>query len=58
MYFINIYIMLNPLIDSENITKTEKQNSDDKQKQSGDISSDSSCCVWCNFDFLFRCCLG
>jgi hypothetical protein len=50
--------MLNPLIDSENITKTEKQNSAYKQKQSGDISSDGSCCVWCNFDFLFRCCLG
>jgi hypothetical protein len=50
--------MLNPLIDSENISKTEKQNSNDKQKQSGDISSDGSCCTWCNFDCLFMCCLG
>ena len=50
--------MLNPLIDSENITKSDKQKSDNKEKQSGDISSDSSWCIWCNFDCLFMCCLG
>jgi hypothetical protein len=50
--------MLNPLIDSENITKSEQQKPYDKQNKSGDISSDCSCCVLCNFDCLFMCCLG
>jgi hypothetical protein len=50
--------MLNPLIDSENITKSDKQKSDDKENQSGETSDDCSWCIWCNFDCLFMCCLG
>lgn len=49
--------MLNPLIDSENITKSEQQKTDDKQNQTGE-TSDCSWCIWCNFDCLFMCCLG
>ena len=53
--------MLNPLIDSENITKTENPKPDDTQNQTGYTSDDCSWCIWCiwcNFDCLFMCCLG
>jgi len=50
--------MLNPLIDSENITNSDQQKSEGKQKQSGDNTSDCSWCMFCDLNCLFMCCVG
>jgi hypothetical protein len=49
--------MLNPLIDSENITKSQQQKPDDKLNQTGD-TSDCSWCIYCDLNCLFMCCSG